>query len=132
MTIAVGQKGELMSDLISRQAAIDAIQKERHEAWEDLKDDTEYRKGYDDGLAESMRIVTDDLPSAQPDNTCKFWDSESNFCALNRPSAQPEIIRCKDCKLFGDEKCLMCFDGYDWAEPDGYCHYAERRTDEPI
>lgn len=46
------------------------------------------------------------------------------------PSAQPENIRCKDCKLFGDPKCLMWFDGYDWAEPDGYCHIAERRTDE--
>lgn len=22
--------------------------------------------------------------------TCEFWDSESNFCALHRPSAQPE------------------------------------------
>ena len=43
------------------------------------------------------------------------------------PSAQSEIIRCKDCKLFGDPKCLMCLDGYDWAEPDGYCHMAERR-----
>lgn len=53
-----------MSDLIS--AAIDAIQKERHEAWEDLKDCTEYREGYDNGLAESMRILIDDLPSAQP------------------------------------------------------------------
>ena len=40
---------------------------------------------------------------------------------------QPEIIYCKDCKLFGEPKCLMCFDGYDWAEPDGYCHMAERR-----
>ena len=39
-----------------------------------------------------------------------------------------ELIRCKDCKLFGDPKCLMCLDGYDWAEPDGYCHMAERRT----
>lgn len=40
-----------------------------------------------------------------------------------------ELTRCKDCKLFGDEKCLMYFDGYDWAEPDGYCHLAERREE---
>lgn len=43
------------------------------------------------------------------------------------PSAEPEIIRCKDCKLFGDPMCLMCFDGHDWAEPNGHCHKAERR-----
>lgn len=55
-------------DMIYRQAAIDEIQKERHEAWEDLKDDPEYRNGYDNGLAESMRILIDDLPSAQPES----------------------------------------------------------------
>lgn len=30
-----------------------------------------------------------DLPSAQPES-CEYWDAESNYCALNRPSAQPE------------------------------------------
>lgn len=50
------------------------------------------------------------------------------------PSAQPEIIRCKDCK-YQDEnwrrvsvRWLPCMDmrtGSNW-----YCGYAERRTDE--
>lgn len=30
------------------------------------------------------------LPSVQPE-TCAYWDRESNFCALHRPSAQPEL-----------------------------------------
>lgn len=34
------------------------------------------------------------LPSAQP-TTCKYWDNESSFCALHRPSAQPERKRGK-------------------------------------
>ena len=63
------------------------------------------------------------------------------------PSAQPEIIRCKDCKHqpfdsedmrgfgveFPDEMCpCQCDDGwYNWR-PDNewYCANAERRTDE--
>ena len=44
------------------------------------------------------------------------------------PTAQPEIIRCKDCRMYGDAECLMNFDGYDWAEPEGYCHAAERKA----
>lgn len=49
------------------------------------------------------------------------------------PSAEPEIIRCKDCKnsehWYRDK--LRCFlwhkTGIDVFE-DGYCNYAERRT----
>jgi len=47
------------------------------------------------------------------------------------PSAQPEIIRCKDCKHWldiddGRQKHRMCADIYgDW-----FCADAERRTDE--
>ena len=51
------------------------------------------------------------------------------------PSAQPEIIRCKDCKnsehWYKDRRrCFL------WSEDgvsvwdNGYCNYAERRTDE--
>lgn len=111
-----------MNDLIDRQAAIDAIQKERHEAWEDLKDDTEYRNGYDDGFAESMRILIDDLPSAQP-----------------------EIVRCKECKHFyydmpyviqgipvlGHEVCDFWGDGCKTSE-NGFCSYAERVNNELV
>ena len=56
------------------------------------------------------------------------------YMLQNLPSAQPEIIRCKDCK-YHDEgyrrisvKWLPCMDicpGSNW-----YCGSAERRTDE--
>lgn len=32
-----------------------------------------------------------EVPSAQQ-NACEYWDDESNFCALNRPSAQTEQL----------------------------------------
>ena len=53
------------------------------------------------------------------------------------PSAQPEIIRCKDCKW-----CKELYDSFDgtpywmcknWdaeTDTDGFCYEAERRTDE--
>lgn len=59
------------------------------------------------------------------------------------PSAQPEIIRCKDCKyyvvhtMFGRSEgwCERNCDEVDKllayvTEPDDFCSHAERRTDE--
>lgn len=69
-----------MSDLISRKAAIDAMQ------------DLPY------GYRGMVRDIIYNLPPEKQNKICEFWDSESSFCALNRPSAHPEIIRCKDCK----------------------------------
>ncbi len=51
------------------------------------------------------------------------------------PSAQPEIIRCKECKYsehwYRDKsRCFLWHEeGIDVFE-DGFCNYAERRTDE--
>lgn len=91
-----------MSDLISRQAAIKAI--------EDLQD---CYNGFSDTY----------------DKACIIGVLEEV------PSAQPEIVRCKDCR-WGKEVCgnIECFadtnvppeyHGYDWFCPNG-----ERRTDE--
>lgn len=84
-----------MNDLISRQAAIDAVY--NHLPYVSR---------------ERARIILRDVPSAQP-----------------------EIIWCKDCKYSEEDEdehgivdrwCRI------WAETctdDGYCNYAERRTD---
>jgi hypothetical protein len=70
---------------------------------------------------------------------CFHVQKQNRSCGLIRrledlPSAQPEIIRCKDCK-YQDEnwrrvsvRWLPCMDvrtGSNW-----YCGSAERRTDE--
>ena len=54
------------------------------------------------------------------------------------PSAQPEIIRCKNCKYMtehydtdGNAPYWTCSEWDSGTDYDGFCHYAERRTDEP-
>lgn len=73
-------------------------------------------------------------------------DSDGNhsekWCAMqeaktiieNMPSAQPEIIRCKDCKHYyfagnrvPQEQRFVCDLDWDRWEPDDYCSYAERK-----
>ena len=47
------------------------------------------------------------------------------------PSAQPEIVRCKDCKWFHDIGCaIRIVDDSDEPSENDYCSFAERRTDE--
>ena len=50
----------------------------------------------------------------------------------NMPSAQPEIIRCKDCKYNSNppERGNACCDTfYGMTDQMGFCHMAERRED---
>ena len=114
-----------MNDLISRQAAIDALLElvEARRTWRSTEDSRKEISGID-----------------------------ASMCAIHDlPSAQPEIIRCKDSKHkpiatradegilwgfsveFPDERCpLQCEDGWynHYPKDDFYCANAERRTDE--
>lgn len=46
------------------------------------------------------------------------------------PSAQPEIVRCKDCKWFHDMGCaIRIVDESDEPKEEDYCSFAERRTE---
>lgn len=92
---------QVATDTISRQAAIVAVEKE-----------------------------------SQVDGAYGYMDTKSIVDLLNDlPSVQPEVIRCKDCKhsefWYRDKR--RCFlwheEGIDVFE-DGFCNYAERRTDE--
>ena len=103
-----------MSDLIDRQAAIEALRDAENHAF----------NLYYQGLKKAHKIIAD------------------------LPSAQPEIIRCKDCKhqvkewrtdkRLKDKGYMVCgcevvgdACGY-WAllgQDDDYCSFAERRTD---
>lgn len=93
-------------DLISRQAAIDAVHKEFDE--------------------------------------CLVWDESGQHTAdevesilYGLPSAQPEIIRCKDCKYGSPNGVYGCrLERYNFNDEsvrmygEDYCSFAERRTDE--
>lgn len=83
-----------MSDLISRQALC------------------EYALNQKDKSVTPNDIMR--FPSAQPES-CEFYDTESHFCALHRPPAQSEIVRCKDCKYW-DKTWTN-----DWAKDYHYC-----------
>lgn len=84
----------MSEDTISRQAAIDAI------------DEIESEVADGDGFQyDKWRRHFCDLPSAEPES-CEYWDAESNYCALNRPSAQPEPEEfewCTGCKEYDQE-----------------------------
>ena len=105
------EKGKTMDDLISRQAAIEAVNR--------------LSLGETDAVRLSMRIAD----------------------YLNRmPPAQPEIIRCKDCRhrivndYYGEKLNIKGYCELDTGDPfelgrdaqndDWFCADAERRTDE--
>lgn len=54
-----------------------------------------------------------------------------------QPSAEPQIIRCKDCKHYGwtenripSEREWWCYKWNDAREETDFCSHAERRQDE--
>ena len=143
------------NDLISRQAAIDAL--EKHEEYEG-HNYTLFRSV----VSECAEIIRE-LPSAQPEQSLDIqhileyldtvlhpiispdhWSvySELHDMISMLPSAQPEIIHCKDCKHFeydhlyvvqgtlvmGHLVCNKWGDGCRTAE-EGFCFMAERRED---
>lgn len=78
-----------MDDLISRQAAIDAI-------WDGINMDIYTRE---------VKEILEQLPTA-------------------------EIVRCKDCKWFGQIGCAIgVVDDTDKPTENDYCSFAERRSD---
>ena len=100
------------SDLISRQAAIDAIN-----TWDKF------------GVDERSRIIR------WHEGLEPYVHLRDVLTAIvNLPPAQPEIVRCKDCDHRDpeDKKC-DCGHAILWQLPrqdDWYCADAERRTDE--
>lgn len=49
--------------------------------------DGEHGKTFDDGVLWVLEKI-DELPIIEEQQTCEYWDSESKFCALCRPSVQ--------------------------------------------
>lgn len=92
------QQTDFANQLITKQAAIDALG-EKPLVWDDLSD-------FDLGKA------------------AQWSDDVDAIKALL--SAQPEIIRCKDCKHYEGRPCGIV-DWYNTA--DDFCSRAERRTD---
>lgn len=103
--IAVMEKGEKMSDLISKQMVLRCIKESRDNIDWGQSEDGDAFLHYTGALYRTIA-------------------SEECF-----PSAQPEIIRCKDCKFQGHiQRCP--FGKRNMPHANGYCCYGERREDD--
>ena len=93
------------TDLISRQAAIDALAEDMPSAYT-----PDGPHPADDGIFMAQEIYADCIQTLK-----------------ELPSAQPEIIRCRECKFAsGDSRICMKFDHSPIGELD-FCSFAERR-----
>lgn len=118
-------------DTISRQAAIDAV-----------LDRMDVEKHGRDAKPEEIQWTLEKLPSAQPyteEQLQKMQDLEQaeieKAYELGRKDAKAEIVRCKDCRWsdaneIGDLSECHHVRGLVNASPNGYCNFAERRTDD--
>lgn len=141
-----------MSDLISRQAAIDTLSffKERLNHHLGETDFREEERAWGLNLIQHCIDFVRDMPSAQICNTCRYnslpwYEEPCDSCTGGgesnhwKPSADVvEVVRCKDCKyswhptLRQDRDSLMCnrmVQNFD-VEQCGYCSCGERREDE--
>lgn len=90
-----------MDELVSKQAAINVLKRKQ-----------------DNGNGDISRFY----------NTIIQHDIEA---IEQLPSAQPEIVRCKDCNHFyKDNLNQWCFRGKYGVKENDFCSRAERRTDE--
>ncbi len=103
----------MMSDLIDRQQAIDAL---------------EYESLGDPVCEERARDIIRDLPTAQPEHP--IVDIAKATMAMAKKADMVAVTRCKDCA-----KREYCRTSTAWAVAPGddwYCADAERRTDEQV
>ena len=96
-----------MNDLISRQAAIDALAEDMPSTYT-----PDGSHPADEGIFMAQEIYADCIQTLK-----------------ELPSAQPEIIRCRECKFAsGDSRICMKFDHSPIGELD-FCSFAERREE---
>lgn len=95
------------SDSVSRQTAVEAIANQSRFS------------------AEEIINICD--KSVQDENGWLGGLKEAILAVLELPSAQPEIIRCKEC-VYADEN-YHCDYMTTWNDGDCFCCYGKRRTD---
>ena len=78
----------------------------------------------------SRQAAIDLLKQMRKDGDMVPWEGKNVFARIRKmPSAQPDIIRCRNCKFAsGDSRICMKFGHSPIGELD-FCAWAERRTD---
>lgn len=86
-----------------------------------MRDDSISRQAAIDAVCKCTDIYTNNLPV--------MVDKASVYKALEKlPSAQPESIKCKDCRHAEERGCaLFCGFWTGYTAHKGYCFKAERR-----
>ncbi len=124
MTFWINGNDNYEADTISRQAAIDALEQ----------------------IFDRCEEIEAHLPEGDPDRTGykMLPDYMTVWKYLHQlPFVQPDIIHCKDCKYWQDQEegivevpiCARPENKYEkfplvmLIDGDGFCSYAERRTD---
>ena len=101
-----------MQDLISRQAAIEAL-------GEQIEQCDKALSSFDISIKDEFAVKVERASLVTFRETLEYL-----------PSAQPDIIQCRNCKFAsGDSRICMKFDHSPIGELD-FCAWAERRTDE--
>ena len=79
----------------------------------------------------SRQAAIDLLKQMRKDGDMIPWEGKDVFARIRKlPPAQPDIIRCRNCKFAsGDSRICMKFGHSPIGELD-FCAWAERRTDE--
>ena len=114
-TDRIGETRDMKDDMVSRRAALDAVKRNTFRLTFAEEQNCE---GH---VAWSAEAVYSDVMESE---------------LLELPSAQPEIIRCKDCKWYGRANKRIFYRGMDCLQrridtivPDkDFCSRAERRT----
>ena len=80
------------------------------------------------------QAVLDKLREAENHAFNSFYKglAKAHKIIANMPSAEPEIVRCKECINHGKEICYFWshFYGTINTPDDGFCYKAERRTND--
>ena len=126
------------SDCISRQAAIDAANKLVDRFEQILRDIRETNEDesvcglceYDGAFIGQSGDWCNECPGFDKDDCFKLSDEcrKRWLESVELPAAQPEIIRCKDCKHWDGVDTCDVIDAPVWD--NDFCSMAERRTDE--
>ena len=146
---AVTQKGKKMDDLISRQVVIGLIRgmypsppifPSNRRKWEEKYEPFIRVEREISNLPSAQPAAGDDLVSREAvKKWLELWDGYIDMDIVRRmqyrvidiPSAQPEIIRCKDCKYakWDDERRdYICNGRAVWE--NHYCGYAKRKGED--
>lgn len=132
-----------MNDLISRQAAIDALKQLAHDKFS-IDDLYQF---YLSALLDADEAIRN-IPSAEQESfewchDCKEYDQDAHCChrwvkQIHKTVEELQVVRCKDCKHY--ESNISCVGGtysgcWEWdndgnaseVEPDEFCSRGERK-----